>query len=347
MAVCKIDWDDDNVGWAYCPSVAAAIAFCILYGITMLVHIFQAYTFRKKFCWVIIMSCIWETAGFAVRVYSTKQFRGLGHFIPQQLLIILAPIWLNAFVYMVLGRMIYFYIPEKAVFGVSARRLTLLFVALDIIAFLVQGSSSSLMSSDDYEVVRIGINIYMGGLGLQEFFILLFFVLAGRFQYKMTQRERVERIAYPWRRLLYALYAGLVLITIRIIFRLAEYSGGIHSALATSEAAFYVLEAAPMFISFIMFNVIHPGIALVGPESEFPKKKKKKEEKKSKDNASDNDEGGKDRKKKDKKGKKGKKGSRRDTGLLDLESGTEHENEGFQMVDRGDQADAVYMRPYP
>jgi hypothetical protein len=105
------------------------------------------------------MAGAWETAGFAVRSYSAKQFYGLGHFIPQQLLIILAPIWINAFVYMVLGRMIHLLVPEQKIFGISARRLTLIFVLLDIFAFLVQGSSSSLMSSDEPSTVKIGIDV--------------------------------------------------------------------------------------------------------------------------------------------------------------------------------------------
>lgn len=105
------------------------------------------------------MAGLWETSGFAVRSYSARQFRGLGHFIPQQLLIVLAPIWTNAFVYMVAGRMIHFLIPERKIFGIGARKLTIIFVVLDIFAFLIQGSSSSLMSSDNSDSVKIGIKI--------------------------------------------------------------------------------------------------------------------------------------------------------------------------------------------
>jgi len=121
----------------------------------------RAYYSQQKFCWTIIMAGLWETAGFAVRSYSATEFRGLGHFIPQQLLIILAPLWTNAFVYMVAGRMIHFLIPEKKVVGIGARRLTLIFVLCDILSFLIQGSSSSLMSSDNHSTVKIGIKICM------------------------------------------------------------------------------------------------------------------------------------------------------------------------------------------
>jgi hypothetical protein len=41
------------------------------------------------------------------------------------------------------------------------------------------------------------------------------------------------------------------------------------------EAPFYCLEATPMFLALLLWNVYHPGRILVGPDSEFPKKEKK------------------------------------------------------------------------
>jgi hypothetical protein len=41
------------------------------------------------------------------------------------------------------------------------------------------------------------------------------------------------------------------------------------------EAPFYCLEALPMFVALTLWNVVHPGKVLVGPDSEFPKKAKK------------------------------------------------------------------------
>lgn len=115
----------------------------------------------------------------------------------------------------------------------------------------------------------------MAGVGLQEFFIVLFTILAGRFQYLMNRIDLANPWPYPWRRLLYTLYAVLGLITVRIIFRLAEYTDGEYSHVAIYEAYFYCLEALPMIVSLFLFNIVHPGIVLVGPDSEFPKKAKK------------------------------------------------------------------------
>ncbi|OJD15786.1 hypothetical protein AJ78_04004 [Emergomyces pasteurianus Ep9510] len=266
------------------------------------------------------MAALWETAGFAFRIVSARQIHGLWHFIPQQLFIILAPVWLNAYVFMVMGRMIYFYIPEKKVFGISAQRITVIFVLLDVFSMLVQSSSASLMSSDDPKLAKMGVNVYMGGIGLQELFIILFFGLAGRFQYLMTRLEVFQPQHLPWRRLLYSLYAALILITIRIIYRLIEFSSGLEKGLATSETAFYCLEAVPMIFGIALFHVVHPGIALVGPESEFPKKQKKDKKKKKQDKKA-----AKDRPK--------RSWRHRGKRVNDIESGSDLETEALRMQD--------------
>ncbi|EFW20458.1 hypothetical protein D8B26_003164 [Coccidioides posadasii str. Silveira] len=270
-----VDFNDDNVPWAYCPSFPAAILFAAIFCLLTIAHTAQLFLSRKKFCWVIVMAAIWETIGFSLRAYSTQNLRSIGPVVPSQLLIILSPLWLNAFVYMVLGRMIYFFLPEKRCFGISAKKLTMLFVILDITAFLVQGTGGSMLSGDDPKTVNLGKYIYMGGIGFQEFFILIFFALAVRFHYKMNYVETIHPPAYRWRPLLYTVYAGLVLITIRVIYRLCEYSQGVDTPLSKSETAFYVLDAATMAVAIFLFSIFHPGRFLVGPDSEFPKKQKK------------------------------------------------------------------------
>lgn len=46
--------------------------------------------------------------------------------------ILLAPLWINAFVYIMLGRAVWMYMPDKKLGGIGARRLGGLFIVLDI-----------------------------------------------------------------------------------------------------------------------------------------------------------------------------------------------------------------------
>jgi len=119
------------------------------------------------------------------------------------------------------------------------------------------------------------IHVYMGGIGLQQFFIFVFLGLAVGFHREMLGMERGGQLGIgkgKWRGLLYVLYASLGLITIRIFFRLIEFSGGKTSSnpLPFHEVYFYALEAVPMFLAILTMNIVHPGNILNGPDSKMP-----------------------------------------------------------------------------
>lgn len=198
---------------------------------------------------------------------------------------------------MTLGRLIHFFIPERRLGGISAKRYGLIFVWLDILAFIVQLAGASITTQREVptSTIMLGIHIYMGGIGLQELFVLIFGALTIHLHRRMVQmenyggldNEKTTRGSVSWRWLFAALYAALILITIRIIFRLCQYARGTDptNPVLTQEAYEYVLDATPMFLALLILNVIHPGRVLQGPDSEFPRvsrkeKKRIKREKK-------------------------------------------------------------------
>ncbi|KAJ6589223.1 RTA1 like protein-domain-containing protein [Mycena capillaripes] len=268
---CMDPRESDTYNFLYCPSFPAAVLFSALFGITTVGHLIQAVHYRKKFCWVIIMAGIWETGGLVLRVYSVLNTTSAGYGTPSQLLILLAPLWINAFLYVLMSRFVHFFVLEKRVAGISARRLSLCFVLLDISAFLMQAAGGSMVSSKTLATALRGIHIYMGGIGLQQIFVLGFTALVVRFHYKMKRLHG----STEWKRPLYVMYASLTLITLRIVFRLVEFSSGVYSPITMHEAPFYCLEALPMFVALLLWNIFHPGQVLVGPDSDFPKKEKK------------------------------------------------------------------------
>ncbi|KAK6369813.1 uncharacterized protein PV06_01842 [Exophiala oligosperma] len=268
-----------NALWDYYPSFGAALVFAALFGILVSVHICQAVAYKKKFCWVIIMAASWETIAFTFRTLSTRHQQNANIYLVFQIFILLAPLWVNAFDYMVLGRLIYFFTPGRSLFSIPASTLAAGFVSLDFVSFVIQLVGGSWASPTASEAKQMqGIHIYMGGIGLQQFFIFIFVGLAIKFQREMTKNEKIRQLhgatsAKEWRSLLYALYATLGLITVRIMFRLIQFSSGGTSSnnpLVSSEACFYILEAVPMVLALLCFNIKHPGSVLVGPESELP-----------------------------------------------------------------------------
>jgi hypothetical protein len=65
----------------------------------------------------------------------------------------------------------------------------------------------------------------------------------------------------------------LISAQVRIIFRLNEFTKGFEpgNPMLSNEAYVYCLDASPMFLALLLFSIMHPGRALVGPESEFPR----------------------------------------------------------------------------
>ncbi|RMZ89650.1 hypothetical protein DV736_g3129, partial [Chaetothyriales sp. CBS 134916] len=299
--------------WPYCPSFGAAIAFCMFFGIVTFAHITQGIIYRRAFTIVVIMGATWETAGYAFRAVSiTKQLNST-IFTVQLLLILLAPLWINAFVYMVLGRMIHFYLqPDKAI-GIRARNITKMFVWFDVFSFLVQLIGGLMTnSSNPLKTQRLGIHIYMGGVGLQLAFCLIFVLLAASFHrsVKRANRSTPAPLLLPRYghspsdddlpttgaadmgkatpsfdfsngssptaalRLLYTVYAVLSLIVFRNIYRLIEFSLGVLSSITTHEWYAYVFDAVPMLIALVIFNFLHPCRTIRGPRSDFSEENK-------------------------------------------------------------------------
>ena len=201
--------------------------------------------------------------------------------------------------------MIHFFIPEHSLFSIPASIIATIFVILDFVSFIIQlvGGSLAGPNSPPEDQMK-AIHIYMGGIGLQQFFICVFVVLAVKFQRRMTRFDKMEAGSFgeksTWKKLLITLYVSLGLISvrnlskpyftffiqmllyvtstntltlqIRIIFRLIQFSGGhgTSNPLITNEGLFYALEAVPMLLALFSFNFVHPGKVLVGPAAEMP-----------------------------------------------------------------------------
>ena len=135
-----------------------------------------------------------------------------------------------------------------------------------------------MLSNTDPNSVRAGQIIYMAGMGTQEGFLICFSILVATFHRRMLQRQNTR--STDWRWLIYLIEADIILITLRIVYHLVQFATGVDSPVAHEESLFYVLDALPMFVAIALFDIYHPGRALVGPESEFPKRTRaeKKEE---------------------------------------------------------------------
>ena len=145
--------------WPYCPSLPAAAAITACFAALTAAHFTQAVIYRKKFCWVICMAACWETAGFTMRLLGARDPRTQAYSIGSNLLVLLSPLWVNAFAYMVVGRMIYYWLPSKSIWRLKARTLTSWFVWLDVLTFFVQATGGSMLENEDPGSAKLGLYI--------------------------------------------------------------------------------------------------------------------------------------------------------------------------------------------
>jgi hypothetical protein len=135
---------DGFVFYHYDPSLAAAIVFASLFGISTTLHFYQMLRTRTLYLIPFVIGGVCEITGYSGRAVSATQSPNwtLVPYIIQSLLLLIAPALFAASIYMVLGRIIL--LTNGATFSlVRPKVLTFLFVSGDVLCFLVQGSGET------------------------------------------------------------------------------------------------------------------------------------------------------------------------------------------------------------
>lgn len=128
---------------------------------------------------------------------------------------------INAFAYMTVARMVHFGLPDKKIWGIRAAKLTVLFVWLDVVCFLVQaGGGSMLSNNDDPNITRIGMRVYTAGIGVQLAFVVIFGFMTAWFCRKAYEAAdgKLGRLRF----LIWTMIAVLLLIVVSV---LTEFCG--------------------------------------------------------------------------------------------------------------------------
>ncbi|KAJ5943710.1 hypothetical protein N7516_003878 [Penicillium verrucosum] len=241
----------------YDPSAGCAVAFAAVFGLTTVVHIWQL---GRNRTWYFIPFVIGGLSQRKPPDFTTKPY------IAQSLMLLLAPAFFAASIYMILGRII------RLLNGASCSLvrpswLTKIFVTGDVLSFFIQsGGGGMLASAKDESKVKLGNNMVVVGLIVQILFFGFFVVVSVIFHRRMlaTPMYAAGDTQIPWTRYMKVLYTASVLVLIRSIYRVAEYVQGSGGYLQSKEAFIYVFDAALMFLCCLLFNVFHPSKILAG-----------------------------------------------------------------------------------
>ncbi|TVY64945.1 Protein RTA1 [Fusarium oxysporum f. sp. cubense] len=249
------------VYYHYSPSLAAAIAFSFLFGISTLMHLYQIFRTRTWFWIAFLAGGIFETFGFGARAINANEDPGDMKFavvVISNIGIILAPVLFAASVYMTLRRIILLTgHPELSL--VRPQWLTKLFVLGDVTAFLVQAYGVSQLTSDDPDKVDTGRIVMVIGLWIQIVFFTFFIITALLFWRRMSRLSTKSSKATPWKKHLLVLLIASLLILVRCLYRVIEYMQGPDGSIISNETYVYVFDAVPMFIMMITFHYYHPS----------------------------------------------------------------------------------------
>ncbi|KAI2941423.1 hypothetical protein CBS147321_5862 [Aspergillus niger] len=245
----------------YTPSAAAAGIFVVLFGINTVLHFLQLVRTRTWFMIPFFIGGILETIGYVGRLLSSLESPNYstGSYAMQSALILIAPAFLAASIYMTLGRIIRMVQAEQySVFRLNW--VTKIFVAGDVLSFLMQASGAGLMVSNSSDP-STGEHIIIGGLFVQIIFFGFFIITALIFQMRLAKAPTGTSVdlSHIWRRHMNALYISSVLIFVRSIVRVVEYLQGYDGYLMKHEVFIYVFDALLMFLAMEILQFIHPS----------------------------------------------------------------------------------------
>ncbi|KAL2860135.1 RTA1 like protein-domain-containing protein [Aspergillus pseudodeflectus] len=263
--------DDSNNIYGYEPSIAAGVIFILLFGATTAYHGWQVFRARAFYFIPFFIGGIFQIIGYLMRCLSNGNTDSIPLYALQTVLILLAPALYAASIYMVLGRLMVFLGAEHHSI-VRVNWMTKIFVAGDVVSFLMQCGAGGLMSGDDPDTRTLGENLTIVALIIQVLFFTFFLITSIIFHKRINTSPTAQSretslhwtltprtlLAKNWITLLIALYTVSALILIRSVFRLVEFIDGYGGFLMTHEAFIYIFDTLPMFVVMVVMNLWHP-----------------------------------------------------------------------------------------
>ncbi|KAF4879086.1 Protein RTA1 [Colletotrichum siamense] len=259
MADATEDWSV----WLYEPSLPLAIVGTIMYtAVFVWITYLTAFTYRSWYFVCVPIGASLEVVGYAMRCYSTQDHQNIGVFATSTSLIVLAPLFVAAGNYLLIGRLIRNVLPPSRhrIFNIPARLLTRIYVTFDVICLCVQSSGSSMASANSWvgPLSDIAMKILLAGLALQVLVFSTYICILLRY-HKLSRMMAVPEAPAGWFGVLKAVYISSFLILIRCVYRMIEFAEGPEGYSMTHEWMFWVFEGITMVVAIAVFCVWHPG----------------------------------------------------------------------------------------
>ncbi|KAL3477754.1 RTA1 like protein-domain-containing protein [Aspergillus californicus] len=285
--------EDPDSYYSYDPSVGAAIVFTVLYGLAFIGSVVQWLRFRPIVWLVMVTASAMEAIGYIGRVISTKDVTSRTPYVLQFVLLILAPVLMAGALYVLFGRIIFLVVPKDQrtfkICWVPPRFVTPIFVGFDVVALFLQVVGAIMITSgngasqDDIDTFNRGRDLALIGVIVQIVAFGIFTIAAVRFNF--TSKRFLKAAPQPlfspdqdadgfalqvqdkprkaeWQYLLRAVNFSTIMILIRSIYRMVEFTEGHGGYINTHEWSFYIFDAVPIFPCVALFVWWHPSYYL-------------------------------------------------------------------------------------
>ncbi|KAF4252600.1 hypothetical protein KXV70_002690 [Aspergillus fumigatus] len=248
--------------YPYTPSATAGYTFMSIFGMATVAHIILMFPYRAAYFIPLVLGGICETFGYYGRAWSHKEGRAaIGPWALQEMLILCAPPFVAASIYMVLGRIICAFDAEHHS-SIRTKWLTTIFVLNDVVCFLTQLAGAGVQITGDPHVMAIGKKAVLAGLIFALVVFGVFVWVAAAFHRRLDAEPTAVVRECPrlrWKKYMWVIYVSCGMLMVRNLVRTVQFGSRKGSALNTEEAFIYVFDAALMAGSILVLIVWHPG----------------------------------------------------------------------------------------
>ncbi|CZT21713.1 related to RTM1 protein [Ramularia collo-cygni] len=248
----------DGKQWSmsYQPSHAAAIVFIACFGVGTIIHFAQMVWLRSWYFIPFLIGCMMETFGYYGRFWLSQEPGNFKAYVLYDLLVLPAPIFLAATLYMSLSRIIQI-LDADELSPIRPKLMSKLFVIFDVLCFLVQISGIGMGVTTSLNIQRIGGKVVIIGLVLQILVFVVFIWMAVLFLQRCKAQSGSNTLR--WKRYIGTLLVASGCIMVRNIVRGIEHAQGSDGTVTSKEVFIYMFDALPIFATVFLFAVFQPG----------------------------------------------------------------------------------------
>ncbi|KAJ6100173.1 hypothetical protein N7467_001708 [Penicillium canescens] len=270
----------------YNPSLAVSIVAAVLYTIAFMLTLVQWIRYKTWVWSVMVVAAAMEAVGYIARCVSVQYVTHRSIYALQLCLVILAPVLMAACCYILFSRILILIVPQEArtlrLCWVPPQWITPIFVGFDIIALLLQLIGAVMISSVDStdidaqdkldrgkHIAQAGVIIQLAAFGLFAVAAVRFNFTSKRFAKSLSERYEdlgekeyiIDGIAKNkhWPALLRVVNLTTILILVRSVYRLVEFTEGNTGYLNTHEWPLYLFDALVIYPCVALFVYWYPA----------------------------------------------------------------------------------------